>query len=412
MTNHPSPPASLRDAAFVGPLGEFAKRLEPHTEADLAAILIQGLVAFGNIVGRTAHFVVEGDTHFSVLNAVLVGESAKGRKGVSWRRVRSLMANVDSTWPEPPSGLSSGEGLIYAVRDGTSFDDIPAVPQRYEPPIDLGVADKRLLVVEEEFGRVLQSISRKENTLSAVIRLAFDTGNLRVMTRNCPLKATGAHVSVIGHVTCQELKRLLTSTEYANGFANRILWPFVRRSKELPDGGNSHLVDFSVVEARLKKALEFARQCGELRRDPAAAELWRSEYSRLSRGRPGLLGGVTSRAEAYVMRLALVYAVLDCSSQVALPHLEAGLAVWRYCEDSARYIFGDALGDHEADTILAGVRTAGDKGMTRTEISQLFSGNRTAAQIERALGVLSYYRLAESHSTLTEGRSIETWFTK
>ena len=41
------------------------------------------------------------------------------------------------------------------------------------------------------------------------------------MTKS-PAKATDAHISVIGHITTDELRRSLTRTEAANGFANRL----------------------------------------------------------------------------------------------------------------------------------------------------------------------------------------------
>jgi hypothetical protein len=378
--------------------------LEPHTEADPVAILIQALVATGNLFGRTAHWVVESDKHYCVLNCVLVGDTARARKGVSWRRVKSVLEDVDSTWPQPASGLSSGEGLIYAVRDASRGP---------RGKVDRGVTDKRLLVVEEEFVRPLVCAKREGNILSAVVRAAFDTGDLRNLTRNSPDKATGAHISIIGHVTRQELLRHLDQTDYANGYANRILWPCVRRSKELPDGGQSHALDFSRVDSQLQAALKFCDPPPELRRDPEAAELWHSEYSRLSGSGPGLIGAVLSRGDAYVMRIATVYAVLDCSNLIKPCHLQAALAVWKYCEDSAHFIFGDILGDPEADTILAALKQAGANGLNRTQISELFARNKSSAQIERALVFLHTNGRVEQRITPSGGgRRIETWFAK
>ncbi len=71
-----------------------------------------------------------------------------------------------------------------------------------------------------------------------------------------------------------------------------------------------------------------------------------------------MLGAVTARAEAIVMRLAVVYAVLDGRTHIGVEHLRAALAVWQYCEDSARYVFGDALGDPVADELLEALRGA------------------------------------------------------
>jgi hypothetical protein len=57
------------------------------------------------------------------------------------------------------------------------------------------------------------------------------------------------------------------------------------------------------------------------------------------------------------MRLAMLYALLDGTNIVGRPHMEAALAVWEYCEASARHIFGDKLGDPTADEILAVLRS-------------------------------------------------------
>ena len=99
----------------------------------------------------------------------------------------------------------------------------------------------------------LTNMARDGNTLSVSIRQAWDTGDLRTMTKNSPARATDAHVSIVGHITRDELLRKLNSTEMANGFANRILWACTTRSKELPEGGNLTDADIDPLAARLKK---------------------------------------------------------------------------------------------------------------------------------------------------------------
>ncbi len=78
--------------------GIVVRTLEPHTESDPVALLLQFLALFGNAIGRGPHFKVEGDQHFTVLNAVLVGETAKSRKGTSAGRVREIFKTADSEW--------------------------------------------------------------------------------------------------------------------------------------------------------------------------------------------------------------------------------------------------------------------------------------------------------------------------
>jgi hypothetical protein len=118
--------------------------------------------------------------------------------------------------------------------------------------------------------------------------------------------------------------------------------------------------------------------------DGQARAIWWAVYPALSEGLPGLLGAVISRAEAQVMRLALLYALLDESDAIKVEHLNAALAVWEYAQASARYIFGSAVGDPIADDILRSLR-ANPEGLSRTDISNLFKRNRDAQTIGRAL---------------------------
>jgi len=83
---------ALDDAAFHGLAGEIMRTIEPHSEADPVAILIQVLTFFGNVIGSAPYYQVEADRHHTNLFAVLVGTSAKGRKGVSGGRASSLAA--------------------------------------------------------------------------------------------------------------------------------------------------------------------------------------------------------------------------------------------------------------------------------------------------------------------------------
>jgi hypothetical protein len=241
------------------------------------------------------------------------------------------------------------------------------------------------------------------------VRQAWDTGRLRVLTKNSPARATGGHISIVGQITKDELLKYLTDSEAGNGFANRFLWVAVKRSKFLPDGGNLQAVNFTPLLQRLGAAIEFGRTVGEIKRDQEAGELWHERYAQLSRDRVALYGAVTSRAEAHTLRLSCLYALLDRSTVVRVPHLAAALEVWRYCEDSCRFIFGDSLGDVTADAIRAALRR-NPKGLTRTEISTLFDRHKSADQMTRALELLRSQQMAEFNSRPTNGRAVERWF--
>jgi hypothetical protein len=397
-------PEQLSPEAFHGLAGELVRQIEPQTEADEAAVLLQILVSFGALVGRGPHVRVEGDEHHGNLFALIVGDTAKARKGTSWGRVREIFAKIvpetgepfSIGWPKVVDGLSSGEGLKWAVRDPIDEDG--------------GVDDKRILVVESEFAQVLRQCARAGNTLSSTIRSAWDTGNLQTLTKHDPVVATGAHISIIGHITGDELRAELTQTDSANGFANRFLFMSARRSKSLPFGGEPMAPGlFSSFVSKIAVAAAKARTLGQVAMDSAARQIWSAVYEQLSQGNAGLFGAVTARAEAQCLRLALLYALMDGANTIMGPHIMAALAVWKRSEASAKYIFGSTIGDPRADEIYQALRKAGLDGLTRTEISNKFGRNLDSGRIRMALALLKKHGLARCESRPTKGAPMEVW---
>jgi hypothetical protein len=411
-------PASPETPAFDGIPGEFISIVEPHSEADRAALLLQFLAAFGNAVGSGPFFRTEDDRQTANISVATVGDTGRGRKGTSLRRALAPLVRADETWGANciAQGLSSGEGLIYAVRD--PIEKLEPIREKngeiteYRTVIaDPGVSDKRLLITETEFASPLKAMQREGNTLSATFRSLWDSGYARTLTKNSPVRTTGAHVSLLAHITKPELLRTLSETDAANGFGNRLLWVSSRRSKCLPDGGQPDRAALDRLVDHVVLALEHGRQGSELARDAEATAIWREVYPALSAGHPGLLGALTGRAEAQVVRLSMVYALLSSSFVITASHLRSALAVWEFCQRSAAFIFGDALGDPVADTILDALRRAPD-GVTRTEISGLFSRNREAARIDVALGALEAAGLAYCTSRATSGRPAQVWYAR
>ncbi len=408
-------PEAANPAAFYGLAGEFVESVLPHTEADAVALVTQFLAGFGSMAGPALYKVTDGARHHLNIFLVLVGETSKARKGTSWGQTIRALRLVDPDWARDrvQSGLSSGEGLAYAVRDPVERD-FPVKEKgkltgaSQSVVVDKGVEDKRLLVYEPEFVSVLKTIERERNTLSALMRQAFDSGELRTLTKNSPVQATGAHISIVGHITRDELRRTLNASEAANGFGNRFDWFAVRRSKLLPEGGDLRDSDFNSLVTKVRRALDFARRGGEMRFDATARDVWCNIYSDLSRERTGLMGAILARAEAQVTRLSTIYAALDCSREIRTEHLEAALALWQYSEASAKWIFGDAIGDLDADTILSALRSQ-PNGLTRTEISNVFGRNLSQQRIERALAVLLSAKRAGFNPEKTLGRPTERW---
>jgi hypothetical protein len=409
-------PAPPDPAAYTGLAGEFVAAIAPHSEADPVAILAQTLLLMGTLAGRGPHIFVESDRHGCNEFCLLIGESSKARKGTSAGHIKRLASELDFPWRQDGfiGGLSSGEGLIDAVHD--PVEELKTIREKGQPPrqelvvVDPGITDKRLLVFEPEFSRVLRVMLRRENTLSAILRQAWDgDATLRVMARTSKLRASGAHVSLAGHVGAEELVHYLDTVEAGSGFGNRFLYFAVRRTNVLPFGGKVPAEALAKLISKFQNVLRFAHTITTpFTWSAEAAEQWTTVYGELSKGQPGLLGAVTARAEAHVLRVCCLHALLDQSLVIRPQHLRAALALWEYALASAEWVFADRIGDRTSDAVLDVLRRT-PEGLTRTEISNIFGRNLQASEIERALAVLLGSGKASRRAEGTRGRPAERW---
>jgi hypothetical protein len=390
----PAPPGR---PAWQGMAGAIAETIAPHTEADPVAILAQLLVGAGAIIGRGAWVTVEATRHHPNEFMLLVGDSAKARKGSSWDHVEGVLARADPGFAaRVRTGLSTGEGLIWAARDPDGTDR--------------GVPDPRLLVVEPEFVSVLKAIGRDINTLSPVLRAAWDSRPLALLTRTAPVRATAAHIAVIGHITGTELAAHTSAVEAANGFLNRFCFIAVRRHRLLPDGGHHDPLAGTGMTERLGAHLTKARRAGQVTFDLAARAAWHDIYARLSEPTDGLVGSLTARAEAHVLRLAMLYTLIDSDTTIRTAHLQAGLALWDYAARSATWAMRHTTADPIAEHIHAALTAAPD-GLTRTQLRDLFARNLPAARVDAALISLGADGRAQRRQHTTAGRPAEIWTT-
>ena len=374
------PELCVEDINRISIIEDLLNIATEDSEVDPAAILFTFLSGFGAMVGSDPHIKIGDTCHPARINAVLVGASSRARKGTSEKPVRRILKCAEEYAEiQPlnisPGPLSSSEGLIYAVRDANESGK----------ELDLGVQDKRLWCIEQEFASVFKAGKRDGNTLSCTIRTAWDGGTISPLTKHNKICATDPHISILGHITQEELRFVLNSTEIWNGFANRFLWVCVQRKKLVPLPRPIDDVVMQAMGMELGKILLSARSLSELRLTPSATEFWKEEYPTLTTDFPGKYGVITSRAEAYTLRLALACALIDGAVSIDLHHLRAAIAMWWYCNDSAKFLFGNMDSDSDSDKILIAL----DEGpMTTTELHGLFSGHKNGRELDTMLSKL------------------------
>ena len=391
--------------ACPGILGEFVKLATRDSEADPAAIAITALVRFcaevyGHIPDKGPHIYVGETVHPPRLFAVICGNSSKARKGTSRHPVTKLFGREHCyladlrEWgmplPARESGgpLSTGEGLAHHVRDETDEERERRQRQNPNEPIR-EKDDKRLIIQDEEFASGLACTKREGNTLSMGMRCFWDSGDYAPLTKNNPITVRGAHINIITHITMQELAICLGDVQAVNGFGNRFLWICARRSKLVALPSRMPESELAPLQRELWRVVAQAQKRGAMRMNGNALELWESIYPDLSQEHTGLAGSIINRAEAQTLRLALVYALLDGQGAIGESHLKAALAMWRYAQESALYIFGDRAADPLEEKILEILKQG---PLSATELSHAFSGHMPKERLQPVLQQLEAQR--------------------
>ncbi len=398
-------PPAIPAAAFYGPLGSICRELEQQTEASPIAVLACSLLYLGNLLGRRFYCQLD-QWHFAKLYVALVGATGSGRKGTADHQARRIIDAIDPTAELlRHSGLSTGEGMLELLDKNRE-----------------GIYPRPAVFTEREFAGVFRRAERKGNTLSTVIRDAWDDTVLENSTKANPVRIADHHVSLCVHVTPAELIRLLSNLDCANGFANRFIWIYSRRSERRPNAPGFQAARFSRQLDQLRAALDSARQRFQQAGSPIclpfsqrAAAAWESElYPALDLDSEDdtQLILMCNRQPQHVCRIALILALADGLPQIDLPHLQAAQALIGYCWESLDYIlsrpwWGDASNPHDAAAMGPRIQAAlADGPKSRSYIlHRVFNRNRTAKELNAVRDLMHAQGLVRIEQT-AQG---ETW---
>jgi hypothetical protein len=366
-------------AAFNGPLGDVVKSLEGNHEADPSAVLIQALTIIGNIYGRKYQLTLGGLAQYSNLFTLLVGQTGRGKKGTSLGLAKKLVTfSTPQEGPNYATGIASGPGIVHALRDPG------VVKTKKGEEIDQGVVDKRLVLIEEEFSSILRLTNKSSDTgTSAILRSCWDSENLQNQSKGSPETASDIHVSFIGHITPRELELEVSKARIVihNGFMNRFLIFYSHTDEVVPV---PRLLDQQFITDRLrlsppKSPSQFLLGSIEppipINLEDKAIEKYRDFCYR---SRPDESNGLFVRSRSQVLRLAMIYSIIDQSKSIEVKHIESALALWDYHKESVTHLFSKYSRD--ARKLLAVLK---DSPKTRTDITRMFNNNKSTKDINR-----------------------------
>jgi len=388
----------INEKAFFGIVKDFIDISSSNSEASKVAIAANVIAHFSAMIGRRAYQWIGDNVIHCRPFFLLIGKTGKSRKGTSEHLPLRVSKRVDEIFKEKfpnyqslnihGGGLSSGEGISYAIRDASDKGDDP------------GVEDKRLLVIEPEFANTLANCKRETSTLSATIRNVFDGRDLAPLTKNNRTRASKPHVVILAHITKLELNAKSSILEISNGLLNRFLICAIAREKLVALPSKTPDEKINMLANNLVGIMEFidqqpkdSNQAVEVCMNQEAEVLWVKAYPRLSNDRDGHIGALMARVEVYARMLAMIFCLLDKKIVIEVSHLEAAFYWIAYVESSIMYLFNDVnkqkeLNDTEnlSQRILNLFKT--QESLSKTEINKAFNGHIKSKEIEHALSFL------------------------
>jgi hypothetical protein len=379
---------TIHEHAYYGPIGEAVKNVAPFTEADPAAVLASLLAYAGALIGNGTSLTLSGEKVVANLFVVIVGPTALGRKGTSLNLTQKLLGDVPDL--REIRGLGSGEAL---VADLASVDE----------------SSKHTVIIEEEFARLLESAGRSGSTLSQMIRQLYDGKDLGRRTAEARQVATDYHTALIGHITPDELRLLLSASDQTNGLANRFLMVASHTSRIVvwdDQGDPNHLCRKAVEAAGIASIARLGRNRGPMSIDDGAyhALVYLSHGEHL-RTESDLL----MRLWSHLLRVTLIYAVMDGGTVVRIEHVKAALAFVLYAMESTLTIFSQQEMSSTTSKILNLIEKSGVNGLTRTQLTAQLSNHVKSDQRDAAISELAASGLIAITTRSSGGRPAEIY---
>lgn len=341
--------------AFYGIAGQLANEVSAIDGVSKEAILMQFLICIGNLCGQKFYYFIGGKKIYPSDFLILCGSTGSSKKGTSFSDVKWFF---DKYWPEfthsrLKTGVNSGEGLINCIRDKIISIEKDKTGKEIEVIKDQGALSKIVLFLEPELSRLLKAGKREGSTVTETIRNAWDQVPLEINTSQRSIRSTDYNVSLIAHITPNELKSLVTDIDSSNGFLNRFLFCLAGNAepKVFPEPFEKVRFSFSTELVTLISFIN-SIESEVIDLDESARVYYEDIYKEYFYKPESEISDLIGRNIPHLLKMAMLYAILDRSPFIKTEHLKASKALIDFSENSIRYIFKDKIYNKKEKKIL------------------------------------------------------------
>jgi hypothetical protein len=352
------------EKAWYGLSKEYLALVGPRTEASPNYHLAAFLTAVGASLGRRVYLERSGRLHPNLF-VVLVGRSGGGRKGTAVGFGTQLAYGIDPKLGFV-NGLDSREGFLEHLGEigkKQSHGSMSAI---------VHLSELRSLIEKTQV--------QGQGGIVPLLCDAYDAPDeLAIHTRKNPISISKPVVSMLAATTTMWMEGL-TDKDLHGGLGNRICWIFGQPGSPIAHPPALDGKRWRKLLAQLKRKLHHwhTDKATPFSLSMEAAEHWTKIYSSLytrGLGDDPLISVLSERMQNHCLKAALVWAALDGTSVISMPHLEAGFAFAEFLYDNLWKLFRGFGASPMAkldQKIIEAVKEAGPGGIRQRYLKKRF----------------------------------------
>ena len=353
---------------------DYLRLVAPTTSSPDIYHLAAILTVAGTMVGRRIGGYL-GENQWPILHTVLVGETGLTKKDTAMNRALATMMHSERGSFHNMFTVLSGVGSAEALADQLGTSNV-------------------LLRLSEFSGFLHKARQPATANLRPMITELWNCGpEYSLITRGNPIRIQNPTMSLLAAIPPETLTREMTGEDIQSGFANRLLFVYGTGKQAIARPPQPNWEELGLLASEMREliasyapgtVLPFSQQAGDYYDEWFYDFVRRSYLTELERQ-------MAQRVPAYVVRVALLYAIADGADEIGLSHAEAGREyVLHVFDQSAPHTRGWGANDEArlGAAILSLVTTGEHEGVARSTIDRTFSEVYGSSIVGRTLDAL------------------------